>query len=70
MPVALFAAAAAPASSAGFCFCSFATALAFPYLLAWTGSPSVFFITGAVLNLLAVAAWLFVEPQRPLNIER
>jgi ACS family glucarate transporter-like MFS transporter len=48
---------------------SFATSLAFPYLLAWTGEVRVFFFTGAALNLLAVGAWLFVEPRRPLAEE-
>jgi ACS family glucarate transporter-like MFS transporter len=46
---------------------SFVTALAFPYLLAWTGSVSVFFFTGAALNLLAVGAWLGIHPDRPLE---
>ena len=36
---------------------SFVTALAFPYLLAWTGSVRPFFFTAAALSLLAVGAW-------------
>jgi ACS family glucarate transporter-like MFS transporter len=46
---------------------SFATGLAFPYLLAWTGDADVFFITGAALNVVAIAAWLGVKPEMPLN---
>jgi ACS family glucarate transporter-like MFS transporter len=48
---------------------SFVTALAFPYLLEWTGNVSVFFFTGAALNLLAVGAWLFIHPDRPLEFD-
>jgi ACS family glucarate transporter-like MFS transporter len=46
---------------------SFVTALAFPYLTAWTGSEAPFFFVGAALNLLAVAAWLGIRPDRPLE---
>ena len=46
---------------------AFATVLAFPYLEAWTGSTSPYFLTAAVLNLLAVAAWLLTRPERPLE---
>ncbi len=48
---------------------SFITALAFPYLLSWTGSYSPFFYTAAVLNLLAVGAWLLTRPDRTLEAE-
>jgi ACS family glucarate transporter-like MFS transporter len=48
---------------------SFVTSLAFPYLLAWTGSTNPFFIIAAVLNLVAVAAWLLVQPERPLKFQ-
>lgn len=43
---------------------SFITALAFPYLLAWTGGPKSFFYVGAALNILAIGLWLMVKPQR------
>ncbi len=46
---------------------SFVTSLAFPYLLAWTGSPSLFFYVGATLNLLAIAMWCLMQPDRPLG---
>lgn len=46
---------------------SFVTALAFPYLSAWTGSVKPFFIVGAVLNLLAVGFWLFMRPEKSLE---
>ena len=43
---------------------AFITALLFPYLLAWTGSTTVFFIVGAVLNILAVMLWYNMKPQK------
>jgi len=46
---------------------SFLTALAFPYLLQWTGGSGAFFYAGAVLNLSAVALWLWTRPDRKLE---
>jgi ACS family glucarate transporter-like MFS transporter len=48
---------------------SFVTGLAFPYFAQWSNSTRLFFVTGAVLNLCAAAAWLFVRPERPLETE-
>jgi ACS family glucarate transporter-like MFS transporter len=45
----------------------FATALAFPYLLAWTGDVWVFFVTGAGLDALAAGLWLGIHPDRPIG---
>lgn len=45
---------------------SFVTSLAFPYLLAWTGSSSPFFLVGATLNLAAVVLWTQARPDRPV----
>jgi ACS family glucarate transporter-like MFS transporter len=45
---------------------SFVTSLAFPYLLAWTGSPAPFFLVGASLNIVAVVLWTQARPDRPL----
>jgi ACS family glucarate transporter-like MFS transporter len=45
---------------------SFVTSLAFPYLLAWTGSPSPFFVVGAALNIAAVVLWSRARPDRPV----
>jgi ACS family glucarate transporter-like MFS transporter len=45
---------------------SFVTALAFPYLLEWTGSHETFFYVAAGLNVLAIALWLGVQPHQPL----
>ena len=45
---------------------SFATSLAFPYLLAWTGSSSPFFVVGATLNVGAVLLWARARPDRPV----
>ncbi|HPU26513.1 MAG TPA: MFS transporter, partial [Phycisphaerae bacterium] len=46
---------------------SFVTSLAFPYLLAWSGTHDAFFLLGAGLNGLAVFAWLLTRPDRPLE---
>ena len=42
---------------------SFITALAFPYLLAWTGSPDPFFYIAALLNAIAIVFWLMTKPE-------
>lgn len=47
---------------------AFITALLFPYLLAWTGSTTLFFVVGAVLNLLAVFLWFNMKPQKHFSI--
>lgn len=46
---------------------SFVTALAFPYLTAWTGSVTVFFFTAASLNVLAILLWWQVKADQGLN---
>ena len=46
---------------------SFVTALAFPYLFAWTGSATPFFFVGATLNVLAIGAWLMMQPERRIE---
>ena len=43
---------------------AFITALLFPYLLAWTGSTTFFFIVGAVLNVFAILLWYNMKPQK------
>ena len=48
---------------------SFTTSLAFPYLVAWTGSHAMFFYVAAGLNFLAIAAWLGVRPDVPIEAE-
>ncbi|NMH88360.1 MFS transporter [Flavivirga algicola] len=47
---------------------SFFTALAFPYMIAFTGSNTPFFFLAAGLNLLAIPMWLIVKPQKPLQL--
>lgn len=42
---------------------SFVTSLAFPYLLALTGSPAPFFILGAGLNVAAAGLWIRARPE-------
>lgn len=46
---------------------SFVTALAFPYLMKWTGTHTTFFYAGAVLNFLAIIAWILTRPERRLE---
>ena len=46
---------------------SFLTALAFPYLTAWTGSVDFFFYTAAALNGLAILLWLQVKAEEGLE---
>lgn len=46
---------------------AFVTSLAFPYLLAWTGSPLPFFYLAALINLLAISLWFTVDPTIPLD---
>ncbi len=45
---------------------SFATTLAFPYLLKWTGSSTPFFFIAATLNGIAVILWFLIDPRKPL----
>jgi ACS family glucarate transporter-like MFS transporter len=46
---------------------SFLTALAFPYLLGWTGSTAPFFFLAAGLNLAAAGLWLLADPRRAID---
>lgn len=45
---------------------SFITALAFPYLQAWTGSVTPFFFIGATLNLVAIVLWLNIRADQAI----
>jgi len=46
---------------------AFITSLAFPYLLSWAGSPSVFFYIAAAFNIAAVFVWLKRNPQKKIT---
>lgn len=48
---------------------SFLTALAFPYIQAWTGSNTYFFFLGAVLNVLAIILWLQIRADKAVSVE-
>ena len=37
-------------------------AIAFPYLIAWTGGPTTFFYVGAGLNAVAIVFWILSNP--------
>ncbi|RKR14413.1 ACS family glucarate transporter-like MFS transporter [Maribacter vaceletii] len=43
---------------------AFITALLFPYLLSWTGSTTLFFVVGAILNIIAVLIWFNMKPHK------
>jgi ACS family glucarate transporter-like MFS transporter len=45
---------------------SFVTALAFPYLLSWTGTETTFFYVAAVLGGISVFSWLRMNPEKSL----
>ncbi len=49
---------------------SFLTALAFPYMLALTGSDIPFFYLAAGLNLIAIFLWMGVNPKNPLSVTK
>jgi MFS transporter, ACS family, glucarate transporter len=42
-------------------------AIAFPYLLQWTGGPQTFFHVAAALNVLAIVCWIGAGPQLKLR---
>jgi MFS transporter, ACS family, glucarate transporter len=46
---------------------SFITAIAFPYLLAWTGSDQTFFYIAAIINSFAILIWCFMRPDKPIT---
>jgi MFS transporter, ACS family, glucarate transporter len=48
---------------------SFVTALAFPYLLEWTGDEKAFFYIASVFSFLAILCWLNIKPNKPINNE-
>ncbi|NND09259.1 MAG: MFS transporter [Saprospiraceae bacterium] len=47
---------------------SFFTALAFPYMLAMTGSDVPFFYLAATLNGIAIIIWLAIKPNKPVQL--
>jgi MFS transporter, ACS family, glucarate transporter len=44
-------------------------AVAFPYLLEWTGGPTAFFYVGAALSIAGALAWLFADPANKIQPE-
>jgi len=46
---------------------SFLTAIAFPYLMAWTGSVNTFFYVAAFLNLMAMYLWYHTKADQGLS---
>ncbi|MFW5710201.1 MAG: MFS transporter, partial [Bacteroidota bacterium] len=45
---------------------SFITALAFPYLLSWTGSELTFFFVAAFLAFISIISWLYIDPEKEI----
>jgi len=48
---------------------SFSTALAFPYLLDWTGSSDPFFFVASILGVIAIVCWLFMDSSKEISYE-
>jgi ACS family glucarate transporter-like MFS transporter len=48
---------------------AFATALAFPYLQSWTGSNDPFFFLAALLGVIAIVCWIFMDSTKPIMNE-
>jgi MFS transporter, ACS family, glucarate transporter len=46
---------------------SFLTALAFPYLMSWTGSNATFFYVAAGLGLVSIFCWIRMNPEKSLT---
>ncbi len=46
---------------------AFITALAFPYLLNWTGSETLFFFVASGLAALSIVSWIFMNPEKALT---
>lgn len=49
---------------------SFITALAFPYMIAFTGSVTPFFVLAAVLNILAIFFWMNIKADEVLDLSK
>ncbi len=49
---------------------SFLTALAFPYMMSFTGSATPFFILAATLNVLAIFFWTNIRSDTPLDLKK
>ena len=49
---------------------AFSTALAFPYLLDWTGSNEPFFYVAAFLGFVAIFCWLFMDSSKAISHEK
>jgi MFS transporter, ACS family, glucarate transporter len=47
---------------------SFITSLAFPYLLVWAGTPSLFFYMAAGFNIIAIFMWLKMNPEKGITL--
>ena len=45
---------------------AFTTALAFPYLQEWTGSNEPFFYVAAILGVVAIICWIFMDSTKPI----
>jgi ACS family glucarate transporter-like MFS transporter len=45
---------------------SFASSLLFPHLIGWTGNIRVYFYLAALLNLVALGCWRYIDPAKSL----
>ena len=48
---------------------AFTTAIAFPYLQAWTGTNDPFFYVAACLGLIAIISWIFMDSTKAISDE-
>jgi ACS family glucarate transporter-like MFS transporter len=48
---------------------SFASSVSFPFLLGLTGSVKMYFYLAAVLDVLAIACWWCVDPEKRVDRE-
>ena len=49
---------------------SFASSLLFPLLTVWTGNITLYFSLAAILNIIALVCWRYIEPARNLFREK
>jgi hypothetical protein len=45
---------------------SLASSLLFPLLIGWTGNIKVYFYVAALLNMVALGCWRYIEPAKSL----
>jgi ACS family glucarate transporter-like MFS transporter len=49
---------------------SLASSLLFPVLIGWAGDITLYFCVAALLNVIALLCWWYIEPAKPVLVER